>query len=78
MYTSKRMRPISKNNGSAKFRPNLTFYELAGHREQRMFEENLYEGRKKRKEQCEMTHALVYDLNDLAYSIVLCKLNTFL
>jgi len=45
--------------------------------EQRIFEKNLYERRKERKEKYEMTHALVYDLNDLTYLIVSCELNTF-
>ncbi len=38
--------------------------------EQRIFEKNLYERRKERKEKYEMTHAVVYDLNDLTYLIV--------
>ena len=35
--------------------------------EQRIFEKNLYERRKERKEKYEMTNAVVYDLNDLTY-----------
>ena len=38
--------------------------------EQRIFEKNLYERRKERKEKYEMTNAVVYDLNDLTYLIV--------
>ncbi len=38
--------------------------------EQKIFEKNLYERRKERKENYEMTHAVVYDLNDLTYLIV--------
>ena len=38
--------------------------------EQRISEKNLYERKKGKKEKYEMTHAVVYDLNDLTYLIV--------
>jgi hypothetical protein len=37
---------------------------------ERKKEKNLYERTKERKEKYEMTHAVVYELNDLTYLIV--------
>jgi hypothetical protein len=45
--------------------------------EQGIFEKNLYERRKERKEKYEMTNIVVYDLNELTYLIVRCEINTF-
>ena len=38
--------------------------------EQGVFEKNLYEGRKERKEKCEITNAFVYDIKHPTYLTV--------
>jgi hypothetical protein len=57
------MRIIPKNKRSEEKRNyNVT---LSWQQEKRIFEKNLYERRKERKEKYEMTYAVVYDLNGL-------------